>query len=167
MTMLMRLLGRDHDFECISWGREPTVQIDGMTYRVRMGDQQGSMRTLHVNGCEMRFHAVEDASGLHVRWRGRTYQIETPSREDLRSSSAQRGNEITAEMPGTVVRIHKDIGAHVEAGDVVITIESMKLLMNLSAPHSGKVTSIPLPLNKVFDKGALLAVVEPLEGASA
>jgi 3-methylcrotonyl-CoA carboxylase alpha subunit len=64
-------------------------------------------------------------------------------------------------MPGTLVAIVKAQGEEVVAGDVVVTIESMKLLMNLSAPRAGRIARIAVELNQTFDKGAILVMLEP------
>ena len=52
-------------------------------------------------------------------------------------------------------------GEEVVAGEVVVTIESMKLLMNLSAPRAGRIARIAVELNQTFDKGATLVMLEP------
>ena len=49
---------------------------------------------------------------------------------------------IFAPMPGTIVSIKVKVGDQVRAGDVLLTLESMKIQNEIKAPQSGKVKEI-------------------------
>jgi biotin carboxyl carrier protein len=49
---------------------------------------------------------------------------------------------ITSPMPGTVISVAVKVGATVQAGDVLLTIESMKIMNEIRAPKDGKVKQI-------------------------
>ncbi|MFI6871553.1 acetyl/propionyl/methylcrotonyl-CoA carboxylase subunit alpha [Nocardia sp. NPDC050406] len=50
------------------------------------------------------------------------------------------GPEIRSPMPGTVVRLHVESGAHVERGQLLGVVEAMKMEHELTATHPGIVT---------------------------
>lgn len=67
---------------------------------------------------------------------------------------------ITAPMTGSVVEVIRHTGETVEAGDVVLVIESMKMDNELRAPGSGTVTSIEVAAGDRVSAGQVLAVIE-------
>lgn len=69
--------------------------------------------------------------------------------------------EVTAPLPGTVVAVHTDDGAEVNAGDHLVTIEAMKMEHRLVAPLDG-VASITVAPGVTVKLGQVLATVEPL-----
>ncbi len=67
---------------------------------------------------------------------------------------------LVAPLPGVVneVRVKKDDA--VSAGDVLLVIDSMKVLHWISAPLSGRVAEIRVEIGNHVEAGALLAVIE-------
>jgi biotin carboxyl carrier protein len=57
---------------------------------------------------------------------------------------AQDGNDgaVAAPMPGTVIRIEKEQGAAVKAGETVLILEAMKMENEIVAPKDGTVISM-------------------------
>ena len=45
-------------------------------------------------------------------------------------------------MPGTVIDIEVGLGQHVRAGDVLLTLEAMKMELPIRAPRDGVVSAI-------------------------
>ncbi|WBL19427.1 acetyl/propionyl/methylcrotonyl-CoA carboxylase subunit alpha [Citricoccus sp. NR2] len=66
--------------------------------------------------------------------------------------------EITAPLPGTVIEVHADHGAEVEAGAALVTIEAMKMEHRLTAPLPGTVT-LNVRVGETVKLGQVLAVV--------
>ncbi|RKN30965.1 acetyl/propionyl/methylcrotonyl-CoA carboxylase subunit alpha [Micromonospora musae] len=72
---------------------------------------------------------------------------------------------LLAPLPGTVTRVHVAAGQRVAAGDLLLTLEAMKLEHPVLAPIDGTVVELPVPTGGQVDTGAVLAVVNPLEDA--
>ncbi len=66
---------------------------------------------------------------------------------------------LVAPMPGTVTRIEVEVGAEVEAGDILVVLEAMKMEHAVRAPHAGHVEALPIRAGDSVDIGATLAVV--------
>lgn len=71
-------------------------------------------------------------------------------------SATEAPDRITAPMPGLIVEMRVQPGAEVAAGDTLLVMESMKLLMELQASQAGTVASIQTEAGATVEAGALL-----------
>ena len=83
---------------------------------------------------------------------------QTPERS--RSGRADDGRLI-APMPGIVLELPVDVGAHVEAGDTIAVLEAMKMEHRLTAVTAGTVQEIAVTTGAFVDAGALIASFVP------
>ncbi|MER5336477.1 biotin carboxylase N-terminal domain-containing protein [Micromonospora sp. NPDC002717] len=68
---------------------------------------------------------------------------------------------LVAPLPGAVTRVHVEVGQRVAAGDLLLTLEAMKLEHPVLAPTGGVVAELPVPAGGQVDTGTVLAVVDP------
>jgi propionyl-CoA carboxylase alpha chain len=68
---------------------------------------------------------------------------------------------LTAPLPGAVSRVLVVPGQRVAAGDLLLTVEAMKLEHAVHAPTSGVVTDLRVTAGAQVEAGALLAVLAP------
>jgi propionyl-CoA carboxylase alpha chain len=68
---------------------------------------------------------------------------------------------LTAPLPGAVGRVLVAPGQRVAAGDLLLTVEAMKLEHAVHAPTAGVVTDLRVAPGAQVETGALLAVVTP------
>ena len=75
---------------------------------------------------------------------------------------AEEGNEshVAAPMPGAVSTIAVQKGQQVKAGDIVATLEAMKMETSLHAARDGKVAEILVSPGQQIDARDLLMVLE-------
>ncbi len=66
---------------------------------------------------------------------------------------------VAAHITGTVVKIEKQPGDRVGAGDTVIVLESMKMEMPVEAPAGGVVKEIRCKEGQPVAEGDVLAVI--------
>jgi propionyl-CoA carboxylase alpha chain len=66
---------------------------------------------------------------------------------------------LIAPLPGSVGRVLVVEGATVQAGDLLLTLEAMKLEHPVLAPSAGVVTALPVAPGTQVDTGAVLAVI--------
>lgn len=67
--------------------------------------------------------------------------------------------EVPAHITGTVWKIEKKQGDAVDAGDVIVILESMKMEMPVEAPEGGTVTEIRCSEGQSVQEGDVLAVI--------
>lgn len=68
--------------------------------------------------------------------------------------------QIKAAMAGTVFTVNITEGEEVQAGQVVIVLESMKMEIPVETEVSGKVTSINVQVGDFVNEEDVLAVIE-------
>jgi acetyl-CoA carboxylase biotin carboxyl carrier protein len=68
--------------------------------------------------------------------------------------------EVEAQIAGNVWKIEKSVGEDVEAEEVILIIESMKMEIPVEAPCSGRLTELRVAEGDAVEEGAILAVIE-------
>jgi len=68
--------------------------------------------------------------------------------------------EIKSRVPGVVETINFKVGDEVKKGDVVLTLEAMKMVQKVLAPVDGELTEINVEAEDHVKAGQVLAVIE-------
>lgn len=66
---------------------------------------------------------------------------------------------VVAEVTGTVWKIETQVGDTLEADDVIMIVESMKMEIPVSATGAGKLTEILVAEGEVVNEGQTVAVL--------
>ncbi|GAC1338740.1 MAG: biotin carboxylase N-terminal domain-containing protein [Acetobacteraceae bacterium] len=82
-----------------------------------------------------------------------------------RAQAAAGGPRLTAPMPGLIVSVEVGEGDRVEAGQVAVVMEAMKVNMRLPAPIAGRVVRVGCSAGETVRGDALLIEIEPDGGA--
>ncbi|SLN46623.1 acetyl-CoA carboxylase biotin carboxyl carrier protein subunit [Oceanibacterium hippocampi] len=165
MVIQLRLDGADHELDIVSRTPELVVRLDGRLHRLGPAMPDGAGARLLVDDRQVAYEAAADGGAVYVRCAGRHFRVEIPDPRDAAGAGGGNADEIVAPMPGVVVRLARAAGDEVAAGDTVLTIESMKLQMNLTAQRGGRIARIVARQDQTFDKGDVLAVLESVEAA--
>jgi acetyl-CoA/propionyl-CoA carboxylase biotin carboxyl carrier protein len=75
------------------------------------------------------------------------------------SATAAEGQEVTAEMQGTILEVNVDDGDEVEAGDVLCVLEAMKMENDIVTERGGTVNEVAIGEGESVDMGDLLFVI--------
>ena len=67
----------------------------------------------------------------------RTVELPKPS-----VGPSANSNELTAPLPGTVIEIFVKAGEQIEAGQVILIIEAMKMKNSIRSTRAGKITDV-------------------------
>ena len=115
----------------------------------------GNAHTVQVQGNSASVDGIAysiDAQGLEEPQPGKARKTATADRDDL--------GVITAVMPGLVIKINKKVGERVEAGEVVMILEAMKMQNELQARQSGVIKQINVKQGESVEMRQVLAVIE-------
>ncbi len=118
--------------------------------------QPKGLSSITIDGKPYEVWCAIDGNTIWVHIEGRVYSVEVNNSLEKLISSNQSSDEIRSDMPGTVVEIHTSEGAYVATGDALMTIESMKMQVIISAPRNGTIERIHYKINATFDKGTVL-----------
>jgi biotin carboxyl carrier protein len=166
MKYITTINGQDYTVEILE-SDEHHIIVDGVIYDVdfaQAGDLQ--VYSLLVNGQSFEVHVFPDDEGMQVLVYGTLYhaKVEDERERRLRSSLGKEMGEnvefhLKAPMPGLVVTVPVEEGQHVEKGDVLLVLESMKMQNELKSPRPGAVVRIKVKAgDSVEQKQTLLSV---------
>lgn len=95
---------------------------------------------------------------------GATYTFGVPTLAERWASTEDRGavalGALTAPFPGVVVDVRTAPGRAVEAGEVLVTMEAMKMLHSLTAPGAAVVAEVRARPGQAVDARAVLVTFE-------
>jgi 3-methylcrotonyl-CoA carboxylase alpha subunit len=81
-----------------------------------------------------------------------------------RKQSVQQGvvgeGTVKTPMPGKITRSNRQVGDTVEAGDLVMVLEAMKMEHSIKAPRSGVVSDVRYNIGDVVADGSVLFVID-------
>jgi len=106
--------------------------------------------------------AAYDAHGGSVALDGRTLRWtfpEPPSADTEHAAHAAGSGVVTSPMPGKIVSVNVEPGAHVEPRALLIVLEAMKMEHRIEAPLAGTVTEVRVQPGELVTGGATLVTI--------
>lgn len=104
-------------------------------------------------------HTSYNKDERYVQMDGVQYQLEKSSGRRRASSGGGAIGDLKSEMPGQVIDVRVIEGDEVEAGQVLVVLEAMKMEIRVTAPYDGTVAKLLVAKGDVIDRGQLLAEV--------
>ncbi|MEO5630206.1 MAG: biotin carboxylase N-terminal domain-containing protein [Thermomonas sp.] len=137
------------------------IELEDASHEIRGARLQEGVLSLRLDGAMHRLHASADDARVLVhdgRKRLRLHSVEVYRRQDAAADANE--HRIRAPMPGRVVVVQAKPGDAVNAGDVVLVIEAMKMELALKAPRDGVVAEIRATAGEFVEADAVLATLE-------
>ncbi|MBC7373353.1 MAG: biotin/lipoyl-binding protein, partial [Frankiales bacterium] len=75
-------------------------------------------------------------------------------------AAAASGDSLTSPMQGTIVKVAVEDGATVEAGDLIVVLEAMKMEQPLTAHRAGTVTGLSAAVGAVVTSGSTICDIK-------
>ena len=142
--------------------KEYKYTINGNQYEVTIGDIEGTVATVNVNGEEYKVEWEPEAEPEKKKpVLGKPAAAESTTSEDSSASNANvnTNNAVKAPLPGVITSIEVAVGDEVKAGDTLLVLEAMKMANNIEAEKDGKVTAILVkPGQSVMEDDALVVI---------
>ncbi len=164
-------------------GRTRSVELERAT--TRPGTSGRAKLLVRLDGRELEADAVEVAAGTYsILLGGRSFEVRVEPAEDgveihaggevfraqvldPRAWQGKRGGvpeaegrqQVTAPMPGKVVRVLVATGDAVETGQGLLVVEAMKMQNEIRSPKTGKVERLLVAEGQAVNAGEVLAVV--------
>jgi len=85
-------------------------------------------------------------------------------RGGTRSGAVAGGDSLTSPMQGTIVKIAVEDGASVEAGDLVVVLEAMKMEQPINAHKAGTISGLSASVGEVVGGGAVICTIADAPG---
>jgi biotin carboxyl carrier protein len=122
-----------------------SVLLNGESHQIRVAPRADGPLTLHTGLAEYDVEVTDPRV-----WRGRRHgALQVEGRQ-----------QVTAPMPGKVVRVLVSEGDAVEAGQGLLVVEAMKMQNEIRSPKNGKVEKLLAKEGLAVNAGDVLAWVE-------
>ena len=149
-------------------GSRLRIEIDGVPVMMVTVEWPSPerLRLTAQHGMPSEFLLSRDGDMTIVNHRGTRWQLLVLSevaalaRVDRKTNSS--GSDILSELPGAITAINVTTGAHVLAGDILVVMESMKLIFPLIAPRDGTIATLRCAIGDIVARGQTLVQLEPL-----
>jgi acetyl/propionyl-CoA carboxylase alpha subunit len=120
---------------------------------------------LQVRGRRMQHDVTVDAQTVFVNTAAAQLELRQLPRFGESEQQEQPGS-LAAPLPGTVVSVHGQEGQTVDAGDLLLVIEAMKMQHEICAVHAGVIEVFEVAAGDQVEAGAVVAVIAPHEEAA-
>jgi len=143
------------------------ISVNGKAYRVEVGDLGKSPILVLVDGKKYEVElepmgpstkVIPEAEGIARR------EVPAPKLQPKAKPEVKRpsvaGEEVIAPMPGKILKINVEIGDQVKYGDMLCTLETMKMENSIISPRAGVVKEIAVSIGQDVSYGDLLFVIE-------
>lgn len=138
--------------------KEYKYTINGNKYEVAIGDVVENMVTVNVNGEEYKVEMEPEPEVEKVVVKP-VVAKPTAAPSEVPSGRANSNNALKAPLPGVITEIRVNVGDEVQAGDVVLVLEAMKMANNIEAEKIGKITAVCVqPGQSVMEDDALVVI---------
>src|SRR5258708_24824811 len=136
------------------------VRIGERTYRVQREPSQPGEIAFSIENRHYRAYVASDGSQRWVAFDAHVIALTKVDPTQRRAIRQRAGTDnLTATMPGQVVKILAGPGDIVKRGQALIVLEAMKMELRLTAPHDGKVIRVLVRQGEIVERGQSLLEV--------
>lgn len=143
-------------------------KVQGVDYDVEIEEVEGNIAKVNVNGIPFEVELkqpINPTSSLNkVKVEAPKPVAKAPAAAPAAAPTptpapAGAGTAIKSPLPGTITDVKVNVGDKVNAGDVVLVLEAMKMQNNIESETTGTVTSIAVkPGDSVMEGSVLLTI---------
>ena len=143
------------------------IEIGNRKAEVEWLGKNGNDVQVSIDGRTIGANVVLTDNGIcSILYQGRSYNMEAVSFEGGRRYKVRQDDNLSAPMPGKVVRVMVQPGDRVAAGDTLLVFEAMKMQSNLKVTGDCTVREILVAEGETVAGGALLVKLDVLQNES-
>lgn len=133
------------------------MKINGQNYEAQVVEFNHNNAKLIVNGVDF----VVEFNNDDLTNKPQVIQIDRtiPSVPEMKTASSSVANDIKAPIPGVVISILKNEGDRVKTGDILLTLEAMKMESEILAPNDGTIEKIYIKEKSPVQEGDILVKI--------
>ena len=117
-----------------------------------------------LDGMKSHIVAVIEGHELYLRTRNGRFDLHWVDPFGGDDEEQVGEDKIVAPLPGTVVALLAEVGATLEKGAPILTLEVMKMEQTLRAPFAGVLKVLKCKIGDIVQEGVELAEIEPAAG---
>jgi 3-methylcrotonyl-CoA carboxylase alpha subunit len=154
--------GSEHNV-VLHYGKGPAQLVIGdreMSFAAAPNTAGGIELTLH--GIKSHVTAIIEGHELYLRTRNGRFELHWVDPFGGDDEEQVGEDKVVAPLPGTVVALLAEVGAKLEKGAPILTLEVMKMEQTLRAPFAGVLKVIKCKVGDIVGEGVELAEIEPV-----
>jgi len=147
-------------------GGRLALLLDGETSLVEIARAENGHFRGTIEGVPFSARIFVESGSVTVLSGDGQHRLFRPPPPDVESAASETGAAgLTSPMPGTVVRVLVAEGDGVEEGQLLLVLEAMKMEQPFTAPHAGRVRSLPFGEGSLVPGGVVLVELEATPAA--
>lgn len=158
MKVQINLNGEEQLLDVTRRGEQVRIVRDGVTSDVTLREVNGASCILEYNGRLIRVAGAKQGEKRQIWLNGRTFSYERIQKR-AGGAGAQSKGSLSSLIPAVVSEILVNVGDAVKAGDKLILLESMKMIIPIQAPADGTVQEIKCAAGESIQPGIPLVIV--------
>jgi len=159
MKIQINLNGEEQLLNVTRRGEQIRIVRDGVTSEVTLREVDGASCILEYNGRLIRVAGAKKGDRRQIWLNGRTLTYERVQKRAGGAGTQNKGS-LSSLIPAVVSEVLVHVGDTVKAGDKLILLESMKMIIPIQAPEDGIVQEIKCTAGESIQPGIPLVIVE-------
>jgi 3-methylcrotonyl-CoA carboxylase alpha subunit len=135
-------------------GASTALRAEGALWRLAIGDALESLAIARRGG------------SLYLQAAAGAFAFEAVDYLAQAGAAQATSEELRTPMMGTILATHASVGDTLRAGDVVVTMESMKMELKICAEHDGVLRSLSVVAGQTVERGLVVARVDAADAAA-
>lgn len=159
MKLKIKVGPEEYEVDVTQSGEVIRLEREERPQEVTVRERNGERVVLEHNGRLIRLVGSKDGDKRQLWVNGRLVTYERVQKRGGRAARPQSGS-LSASIPAVVSEVLVSVGDEVKAGDKLILLESMKMIIPIQAPDDGTVKAIHCAAGDSVQPGVPLVVVE-------
>jgi len=164
MKLEIALNGKAHQVELAQIGERPRCTIDGTPLEADAVQIAPGIYSILIDGESLEVRVEPDGDGFRVATGDQEWLAEIRDPRQWRrnrsgGSEAEGRQQVSAPMPGKIVRVLVRAGETVGAKQGLFVVEAMKMQNEIRSPKSGKVERLLVSEGQTVNAGEALAII--------
>jgi len=169
MKLEIQIGGRKRQLELVSpnrarEGRLWVCEVDGRRLEADVAQVGERTYSILLSGRAFEARVLPGPEGLRIHIGNQEFAVQVVDPRVWRGRrsavlEAEGRQQVSAPMPGKVVRLLVKLGDVVEAGQGLLVVEAMKMQNEVRSPKTGTVERLPVNEGQAVNAGDVLAVV--------
>ena len=140
--------------------KEYKFKINGKDYAVAIGQAEGKMLTVNVNGADYQVELENAPAASPVQAAPVAQAAPAAAAAPAPAAApAGAGEKVNSPLPGVIVEVCVKEGQAVKAGQKVAVLEAMKMENEIPAPKDGTITGIHVAKGDSILEGAPVVTI--------
>jgi biotin carboxyl carrier protein len=164
MKVEIALGGKTHRVELAKIGERLRCTIDGVPLEADAVQIAPGIYSILIDGESLEVRVEPDGGRLRLAIGDREWRAEVSDPREWRRNrggalEAEGRQQVSAPMPGKIVRVLVQIGDAVDAKQGLFVVEAMKMQNEIRSPKSGKVGRLLVTEGQTVTAGEALAII--------